>query len=113
MDALDECNDYNNTRQNLLVQFQKLASARIFITSRPHITDVHTYFETYSELEVRASDDDIRAYALERISIQSRISRLVQEDKLLRDEILQSNHCKRNVDSLALPLCSNWTASLI
>ena len=90
VDALDECNDYNNTRQNLLVQFQKLASARIFITSRPHITDVHTYFETYSELEVRASDDDIRAYALERISIQSRISRLVQEDKLLSDEILQS-----------------------
>jgi hypothetical protein len=87
VDALDECSEDNDTRHKLLAELAKLPEARIFITSRPHIKDVPEYFETYLTLEIRASDDDIRKYVLERISTQSRINRFVQRDDTLKDEI--------------------------
>jgi NACHT domain len=87
VDALDECSEANNTRHKLLVELAKLTKARIFITSRPHIKDVPEYFETYLTMEIRASDDDIRKYVLERISTQRRIDRFVQRDETLKEEI--------------------------
>jgi hypothetical protein len=87
VDALDECSEANNARHRLLAELAKLPEARIFITSRPHIKDVAEYFETYSTMEIRASDDDIGKYVLERISTQSRINRFVQRDDTLKDEI--------------------------
>jgi hypothetical protein len=88
VDALDECSEDNDSRYKLLAELQNLPMARIFITSRPHITEVRDFrFDVMSELEIRASDDDIRKYTLERISTQSRIRRFVEKDDNLNDEI--------------------------
>lgn len=60
-DALDECSQSNDKRDQLL-EVEKLNPAHILITSRPHITEIPEYFEAISSLEILATPDDIKVY---------------------------------------------------
>lgn len=88
VDALDECSQSNDKRDRFLDEPQKLTTARVLITSGPHISNIPEYFEDVSSLEILATADDINVYIKERISKQSRLKLFVQEEPALRDAII-------------------------
>ena len=88
VDALDECNEIG--RHALLFELKKLLpTAHLLFTSRPYIVDFAQYFDHFSLLEVRASDHDIKVYVGERIANNNRLKRLVQNDDVLRNDIIE------------------------
>ena len=90
IDALDECNEIES-RHALLRELRKLLpTARLLITSRPHIMDIPEFFEHFLLLEIRASDDDIKAYIAERIAKHNRLKGCIQNDDALRDVIIET-----------------------
>jgi hypothetical protein len=81
VDALDECPE--NVRRGLLAQLGALLpSAQLMITSRPHIA---SEFPS-TELEVRASDDDLRDYIDARLR-DPRLVRHLEGREVLRNDI--------------------------
>lgn len=90
IDALDECSKIEN-RHALLRELRKLLpTAFLLITSRPHITDIPQYFERFSLLEIRASNEDIKAYIEERIIKHNRLNGFIQNDDVLRNAIIET-----------------------
>ena len=88
VDALDECIEIDD-KCRLLCELQKLLpTARLLITSRPHIADIDHHFQDFARLEVRASDEDIEAYIREQIATQRRLKRSVQNDETFKDDIV-------------------------
>jgi hypothetical protein len=88
VDALDECSQSDDKRDQFLGELQKLTIAQVLITSRPHISNIPEYFDDVSSLEILATDDDIKVYIKERISKQNRLKLFVQEEPALRDAII-------------------------
>ena len=90
IDALDECNEIES-RHALLRELRRLLpTARLLVTSRPHIMDIPEFFENFLLLEIRAHDDDIKAYIVERIAKHSRLKGCIQNDDALRDVIIET-----------------------
>jgi hypothetical protein len=85
VDALDECSQSDDKRDQFVDELQKLTIAQVLVTSRPHISE---YFDDVSSLEILATDDDIKVYIKERISKQKRLKLFVQEEPALRDAII-------------------------
>ena len=82
VDALDECPD--QVRQGLLAQLGALLpSVQLMITSRPHISPEFSPME----LEVRASDEDLRRYVDARMVRDCRLAKLLEGREKLRKDI--------------------------
>jgi len=88
VDALDECSQSEDKRDQFLDELQKLTTSQVLITSRPHISNIPEYFDDVSSLEILATDDDIKIYIKERISKQNRLKLFLQEEPALRDAII-------------------------
>jgi hypothetical protein len=64
VDALDECQVSNGSRQRFLLSLfdlQEKCGANLFATSRP-VSNIEREFERNSTLEIRASEKDVRRY---------------------------------------------------
>ena len=85
VDALDECPEVNETRENFLKEIQKLQSiVNLLVTSR-HDAAIEKKFERASRLEIQANHEDIRKY------LEYRISELklhVEANTTLQSEII-------------------------
>ncbi|CAG9983821.1 unnamed protein product [Clonostachys byssicola] len=87
VDALDECQESDGSRAELLKKLfalQGSCSANLFMTSRM-IPDIQESFkESFLELEIRASNEDVGRYIDSRIDS---LSKLVRSDLQLREDI--------------------------
>ena len=88
-DALDECDEKAHREPILdLLEFMSGSNVRVLITSRPYPPDINDAFANYPQIVIEASDADIRAFLLEKITKSRRkSSRFI--DMALREEIIQ------------------------
>jgi hypothetical protein len=88
-DALDECDEKAHREPILdLLEFMSGSNVRVLITSRPYPPDISDAFAEYPQIVIEASDADIRAFLLEKITKSRRkSSRFI--DEALRQEIIQ------------------------
>jgi hypothetical protein len=91
VDAIDE---YLEAQQQILVEYlEKMGSTvNLMITSRPHIHP-HSALPNLEALEIRANEDDIRRYVEGQIQKSSWLSKHVQSQADLREEILSTISC--------------------
>lgn len=89
LDALDEC-DENKNRRSMLWLLQRLMSTavRTFVTSRPHCPDINDMLTPCTQIEIEASESDIRAFLHAEIDYERRISKKVFEAALVEDIVL-------------------------
>ena len=100
IDALDECSEANGTRKGLLAELQKLNPAvNILITSR-HIPSIERLLQDAAQIEIQASEEDIKNYVENRISSSERIAAYVKKSPDLQRRILQ------NVSEKARGMCA-------
>ena len=90
LDALDECDEKTHREPILdLLEFLSESNVRMLIISRPYPQDINGAFADYPQIVIEASDSDIRAFLLEKITKSRRkSSRFI--DETLREEIIQS-----------------------
>lgn len=87
VDALDECSEIKGSRTIMLEELGVLSNmANIMITSRPHV-NVEEYFQSIQNLEIIASDHDVRRYVEQRISGAPRLARIVKSETGLKQRI--------------------------
>lgn len=85
IDALDECDDENETRTYLLAQLQKLEThVHLFFTSRP----LENILVGSKKFEVRAQEGDMRKYLNAQIERKDRLNKMCVKNNGLRDNIL-------------------------
>ena len=94
IDALDECQATDGSRNKLLseiLNLQAKTGAGLFITSR-YLPEITKEFEGSTSLEIRASDEDVLRYIDGRISwlLRSRISKYQDLQNTIRKEILKA-----------------------
>lgn len=90
LDALDEC-DLNQQSKVLDVirQFRSIA-VRIFATSRPHLRDVHDFFQTARTIPIRADIRDLENYLT--IQVKERMS----QNRMLRSKVVNTLSMRAN-----------------
>lgn len=91
IDALDECSNIEQDRDQLLdelfiLQKQKRENTNILATSRP-VPDVTERFQRCPQIEIRAHDEDMNIFFDRHMA---RLGRFVQRDSRLREEIKRS-----------------------
>lgn len=92
IDALDECQERNDVRHQLLRvcrDLQKQFNLHLMVTSR-HISDIMEEFKDVSQLEVRASSADVRRYVAGKIE---QLPRCIRQDSDLQ-ETIQNKVCE-------------------
>lgn len=90
IDALDECPESEGTRESFLAAIQKLQpTIRLLITSR-HIPTIERVFEMAAQVEIRASDEDVRRYLERRIASAPQLERHMIKDQTLKDRIVSA-----------------------
>lgn len=89
IDALDEYIEQNGTREVLIREIQALQpDVHLLVTSR-WVPNIQQEFGSL-QLEIRASDDDIKHYLAARIFKAARLRRHVNEDKELQEKIVDT-----------------------
>jgi ankyrin repeat domain-containing protein 50 len=87
IDALDECPE--STRESFLAEIQKLRrNTYLFITSR-HLS-IERDFEDAAQVDIRASDEDVRRYLEDRIKKEHRLARCIGADLTLQETIIDT-----------------------
>jgi hypothetical protein len=87
VDALDECPEDNNIRQAFLAGLCAiLPHIHLLVTSRQHVAGGPD-FPRCIQLNIRASDEDVRRYVEGRIADDRRLARLIQRHISLQNEI--------------------------
>lgn len=88
VDALDECSE--DTRIELLLVLEPLqAFARLFLTSRPHISVDHV-LKRVSRVNISATDSDIKIYLTAKFSRRgSQLATFISRDPSLEDDIVR------------------------
>ena len=87
IDALDEASETNGIRAALLSDLNGLSSvANIFITSRP-IPSIAEQFRGQLSLDIRADDEDVRAYIQGRLHNGPNLLRHISADPNLKVDI--------------------------
>ena len=88
VDALDECSE--DTREELLSVLERLQSfARLFLTSRPHISIDHV-LRSVSRVNISATDSDIKTYLKAKFSRRgSRLASFIARDPSLETDIVR------------------------
>lgn len=92
VDAMDECAEANGVRDSFLALLQGLVkepNVRLMITSRP-LTVVKTVFSSITEIEIQASDGDLRLFLETRVLDKPRLAPLVKADPVLKDRIIKT-----------------------
>jgi hypothetical protein len=90
VDALDECSDINNTKENFLNVIQRLRPIiHLLVTSR-QIPAIECEFEKAARVEIRASNEDITKYLESRIESGYRLMRHIKGDYALRQNIINT-----------------------
>lgn len=86
IDALDEC---HFQRKQVLQVLRKMvdASARVLVSSRPHIREFSHSFKSHSRLEIKTNPSDITTFVEHIVNTSSELSDFVPRD--LRKEIVQ------------------------
>ena len=93
IDALDEYSEGNGTREVLLREIQALQpNLHLLVTSRwvPTIQRQFQEIDGSLQLEILASEEDIRDYLKMRISRETRLQGHVREDQELQKSILDT-----------------------
>ncbi|KAL9084611.1 MAG: hypothetical protein Q9165_007966 [Trypethelium subeluteriae] len=97
LDALDECPEGNEVRQNMLEGLEHLAqeapNIKIFVTSR-EVTDIGDFMQTlgasFTFMAVRSVDADIQQYTSRQLSSDRKLSKLDRTTKnLIKNTISQ------------------------
>ncbi len=89
IDALDECTEAADTRTKLLTTVRSLnMDVNLLITSRP-LDTIGTMLEGMPQLKIKAKSDDIRTYALARVSHDIPLVGRKDNDGQLQEEILK------------------------
>lgn len=84
MDALDQCQNSNGTRHQVLARLQELQAGqdvRLLITSRL-IPAIEGVFREAAKLEIRANDEDVRQFVAGQIY---RLPECIQCDNSLQE----------------------------
>jgi hypothetical protein len=90
IDALDECSEKSGTRDSFLAEIRKLQPAtNLLITSRNTPPD-ESGFEKATQLEIHATDDDVRKYLEDRIKSEGRLARLIRTDRAFQTTIIDT-----------------------
>lgn len=88
VDALDECPESN--RSAMLKVLRALQpTINLLVTSR-FLDSIANDFEGATRLEISASAEDVRTYAIGRISHEQRMSRLIGKDAALGKTIVET-----------------------
>ena len=90
IDALDECNEDDGTRKALISELRKLQPQLSLLVTSRDIPNLQRQLQDAARLEILASDDDIRHYIEERISISDRLSMYVKKDSSLRELMIET-----------------------
>jgi ankyrin repeat domain-containing protein 50 len=87
INALDECCESNSTRDIFIAEIRKLQTIiHLLITSR-YILTIEREFEKVAQVEICASDEDVRRYLECRIKSEDRLMRLIKADLALQATI--------------------------
>jgi len=93
VDALDECQEKDGTRSQLLAKLrdlQRKADVRLMVTSR-FIPDIENEFRLMPRLEIRASDADVERFVMGQMY---RLPKCVQRDnelqRFVQDKIVEA-----------------------
>ena len=91
IDALDECNSIDGTRSSLVSSLRKYLHnrTRLLFTSRPS-GDIESLLDDCPQLEIRASERDIRCHVSSRLMSEPRLVKHVAADAGLLNEILDN-----------------------
>ena len=90
IDALDECREEDDTRDNFLQELKRLQPfIHLFVTSRPDSV-IEQEFEKAIHLEIHAHDSDVRRYLEQRIVRTPRLRRRVEKDPALQGDIINT-----------------------
>ena len=89
IDALDECSSIDGTRSSLVSGLRKYlhSGTRLLFTSRPS-GDLESLYMDCPQLEIRASESDIRCHVSSRLMSEPRLVKHVAADPGLLNEIL-------------------------
>ncbi|KAK4691933.1 hypothetical protein P7C71_g5177, partial [Lecanoromycetidae sp. Uapishka_2] len=87
IDALDECdNEHRKDLLRSLAALQKEPSVRIFLTSRPHLSqEITKKFENPLQVQIGATDHDLRVYLSSKIDDSDNVDVV---DKDFKEEII-------------------------
>ncbi|KAF8537641.1 ankyrin repeat-containing domain protein [Trichophaea hybrida] len=90
LDALDECVD--TVRKSLLDQLERVdhSTARLFLTSRPHLLDMDERYGKYPQIPITAKNQDIRQFLQIKIEEDARLSRLIKNKQSFKDEVIDT-----------------------
>ncbi|KAI9852608.1 MAG: hypothetical protein M1824_001849 [Vezdaea acicularis] len=100
IDALDECCEENGSRDGLLESLGALVdNARFMFTSRPNVR-INKGFPYMQELEIIASNEDVRTYLDARILQTPRLVRIIRSHLDLKDMIADT--ISNNVEGMFL-----------
>lgn len=90
VDALDECYMDGGTRVTFLEAVQKITNnVHLLVTSRTTV-NVHACLPTAASIRVDAKDHDIRKYLQDRMGHESRLRRVIADDRDLEDTIVST-----------------------
>ncbi|KAI9674067.1 MAG: hypothetical protein M1822_009562 [Bathelium mastoideum] len=99
IDALDECSNRNGERNRLIQKLRELqagSNVRLLLTSRD-LPEITKFFNLDPQLEVRASDEDVRRFVAGQIS---RLPDCIQRSEELRNDV--QNKIIESVDGMFL-----------
>ena len=89
IDALDECSNASHRKSIMkMLSDSPWLGVRIFMTSRPHCSEIQTSLSDASHLLIKAHDDDIRAYCASALEMNDDISDLLDDD--LREQCINN-----------------------
>jgi hypothetical protein len=90
VDALDETDERDGTRNKLIAELKRLSSAaQILVTSR-HSTSDEEQFQPSAQIEIRAREADLVAYVEARMTEESRLSKHFRAEPSLAPLVLEN-----------------------
>ncbi|KAI9684579.1 MAG: hypothetical protein M1822_005667 [Bathelium mastoideum] len=99
IDALDECSNTNVVRDKFIQKLRQLqaeSNVRLLLTSR-NLPDITKFFRSDPQLEVRASDEDVRCFVISQIPL---LPNCIQRSDELKNDV--QNKIVESVDGMFL-----------
>lgn len=89
IDALDECKSQGHRKEIVRVLNDlPTETTSVFVMSRPHVHDIQQYFEKVIQVDIKASDTDIKHYCSQMIEQSSSASDLIRGS--LKQQVIDS-----------------------
>ncbi|KAL8966269.1 MAG: hypothetical protein Q9183_003446, partial [Haloplaca sp. 2 TL-2023] len=93
VDALDECNATDNTKNLLAEELPRLLPKAHFLFTSRKLGDIEQLFDGRPQLEIRASDSDIKRCIMDRVTHEPRLRKHMAADpsllELVQDAIVR------------------------